>query len=44
LYKLDEKVKAVELLTQALAIFEAIESPSAEVARNTLKEWGALPE
>ncbi len=38
---LEEKEAAVQLVRQALAIFEAIESPYAERARNTLKEWGA---
>jgi hypothetical protein len=28
-------------MQQALAIYEAIESPNAEWARNKLKKWGA---
>jgi len=31
------------MVKQALEIYEAIESPYAEQARNQLKEWGALP-
>ncbi|MBN8656910.1 MAG: tetratricopeptide repeat protein [Anaerolineae bacterium] len=38
---LEEKDKAIALMKQALVIYEAIESPSAEDARNVLKEWGA---
>jgi hypothetical protein len=30
------------MVKQALEIFEAIESPTAEQARHQLKEWGAL--
>jgi tetratricopeptide (TPR) repeat protein len=44
LYNLNEKNRAVELATQARAIYEAIESPTAERACNTLKEWGTLPD
>jgi tetratricopeptide (TPR) repeat protein len=40
LYKLGEKDKGITLMKQALGIFEAIESPYAEWARNKLKEWG----
>ena len=43
LYDLEEKDRAVDLVKQALAIFEAIESPYAVSARNTLREWGVLP-
>jgi hypothetical protein len=42
LYDLDEKDRAIDLVKQALEIYEAIESPYAEKVRNTLKEWGAL--
>ncbi|MBA4380374.1 MAG: hypothetical protein C0393_06835 [Anaerolinea sp.] len=32
--------RAIEFYEQVLAIFEAIESPHAEWARDKLKEWG----
>jgi tetratricopeptide (TPR) repeat protein len=38
----DNKDRAVDLMKQALEIFEATESPMAEQAREKLKEWGAL--
>lgn len=41
LHRLDEKERAIESVKQALKIYEAIESPFAENARNKLKEWGA---
>lgn len=40
LHGLGDKEKAIELMKKALVIFEAIESPSAENARNALKKWG----
>jgi tetratricopeptide (TPR) repeat protein len=43
LHTLEEKDRAVGLMQRALAIYEAIESPSAKDARDTSKEWGALP-
>ena len=42
LYDLKEKNRAINLVKSALEIYEAIESPTAEDARNKLKEWGAL--
>ena len=42
LYGLEEKDQAFDLVKQALEIYEAIESPTAEKARMKLKEWGAL--
>jgi tetratricopeptide (TPR) repeat protein len=42
LHGLDEKDRAIDLVKGALKIYEAIESPTAEQARNTLKKWGAL--
>jgi len=42
LYGLGEKEQGVEQMKQALMIFEAIESPSAEDARDKLKEWMVL--
>ncbi|WKZ48683.1 MAG: tetratricopeptide repeat protein [Anaerolineales bacterium] len=42
LYGSKEKEKAIQFVRLALAIFEAIESPYAEQARNKLKEWGVL--
>ncbi len=42
LYDLEEKDRAIQHVKQALEIFETIESPTAEVARKKLKEWGAL--
>jgi len=44
LYGIEEKEQATHLMKQALQIYEAIESPNAEAARNAVKEWGALPE
>jgi len=35
------RARAVECMKQALAVFEAIESPYAERARRKLREWGA---
>ena len=40
--RLGEKDRAIELMEQALKVYEAIESPTAEKARRKLKEWGAL--
>jgi tetratricopeptide (TPR) repeat protein len=40
LHGLEEKDRAFELVKAALKIYEAIESPVAESARNALKEWG----
>ena len=40
LHGLEEKDRAIELVKGALKIYEAIESPAAERARNVLKEWG----
>lgn len=40
IYSLGEKEKGIALVRQALEIFEAIESPVADWARNKLKEWG----
>jgi tetratricopeptide (TPR) repeat protein len=42
LYGLEEKDRAIHLVKGALGIFEAIESPHAERARNALKQWGAM--
>ncbi len=39
---LGEEEKGIELVKQALVIFEAIESPNAQWARNKLKEWNVL--
>jgi len=40
LYSLEEKDRAIDLTKRAFIIFEAIESPNADKARNALKEWG----
>ena len=40
LYGLGEKERGIELMKQALVIYEAIESPYAEWARRKLKKWG----
>jgi hypothetical protein len=40
LHALGQNEKAVSLARSALAIFEEIESPSAETVRKTLAEWG----
>lgn len=42
LYSLEEKDRAIDLVKQALKIYAATELPTAEKARNELKEWGAL--
>ena len=41
LYKLEEKERAIDPVKRALEIYEEIESPYAERARNKLKEWDA---
>jgi Tfp pilus assembly protein PilF len=41
-YRLEERDQAIDLVKQALEIYETIESPNAEQARIKLKEWGAL--
>jgi hypothetical protein len=41
-WKTGEKEKGISLMKQALAIYEEIESPHTEWARNKLKEWEAL--
>lgn len=40
LYKAGEKEKGISMVKRALEIFEAIESPNAQWARNKLNEWG----
>lgn len=40
LYGLGENEKGIGLVKQALTIFDSIESPNADWARNKLKEWG----
>ena len=40
LYQKGKKENGIGLMKQALAIYEKIESPSAEWAREKLKEWG----
>ena len=42
LYGLGEKERGIQLMKQSLLIYEAIESPYQEQARNILKGWGAL--
>ena len=40
LYGIGEKEKGILFVRQAIEIFTAIESPNAQKARDTLKEWG----
>jgi len=40
LHDLNEKDKAIALAKQALLIYQAIESPKVELARDALKQWG----
>jgi hypothetical protein len=40
-YASGEQEKVILLVKQALVIYEAIESPYAQKARNKLKKWGA---
>lgn len=40
LHELEEKDRAIQLVKQALEIYEEIESPNAERVRKALKEWG----
>jgi hypothetical protein len=42
LYDLEEKDRAIDLVRSALEIYEALEAPNAQKARNALEEWGAL--
>jgi tetratricopeptide (TPR) repeat protein len=43
LYDLGERDRGIQLVKGALEIFEAIESPIAEQARNMLEAWSTLP-
>ncbi len=40
-FHLDERERAISLAREALAIYEAIESPNADKARKVLAEWSA---
>jgi len=40
LYEIGEKEKGIQMMKEALAIFDTIESPDADSARKKLKEWG----
>ncbi len=42
LYEIGNKEQGIEEVKQALTIYEAIESPYLEAAKNKLKEWTAL--
>lgn len=41
LCELGQREEAISLSNSALAIFEQIESPQAEIVRKKLAEWGA---